>query len=452
MAVSPKNLTTQSNEAFFEEALKTNPKFASYVPGGTQARLTSGTVEALSKVPGALNEFYGGLMRLVFEKFDVARARNPYQDIGLMEEWAVPYGEYTQRDAIAQVKPIDPQYRGLENGQSVDMQRVRVPSLEERFFAQNYDFQSLLTQRTLEAKRILLTEGLVGQLMAGYMQGVETGRVVQENLVAKYTMHEGLASTAHPLKSTQVLTVTDWNTDLDAVTSDQLTGLLVAIDDIFGHMFALDCPISGNFNAAGFETRVEKDQYILILRTGIKNRINKKVLAGAFNPNYLNLGIDSIYDQNDFGGLKPYTDTDYTTELFPIMDAFGSETGYYITAENGDALVTAGSLIKQTATPYNTQAAVTICYKMTSFVTDVSTLANVVASSNVAWQDSMEDYIGIIVQRGIMGLHRQNGYTVAPAYPNVAGLYNNYWASAPNNGMYWDYYYNVIALKAPAGA
>lgn len=445
-----KALQSTSNATIFDEVLKNSPKFASFCPEGTQTRLTEAGVEALSKIPEAANEFFGTMMRVTFDKVDVARARNRFQDIGLLEEWPQPYGEFAQRYAVQAVKPISPQYKNLKNGQSVDQYVVRKPEITQRFFPLNYDTQNLISLQPYNFKRILLQEGQVGAVQGGILQGMDTGRVIQENLLIKYVINEMLNSKTHPLQESQQYKLDSWAsvTDLDQVTNDQFVEFLVAISDIFGTMFALDTPVTGAFNAAGFKTMVERDQYVMIARTGIKNRINKKVMAGAFNPSFLNLDIDQVYDMNDFGGGTAYTDENYATRLYPIFGALGDGTDYYITEEHANTAIGGGQLVKASASVNG--ATVEIGYKLTGQA-EASEIANAVPETNVVWKDNNPNILAIIIQKGALGIHRQNGITVSTV-PNFLGLYDNYIASSPNNGVYADYNYNLITISAPAGA
>lgn len=445
-----KALASQSNENYFAEVLKNSPKFASYVSGGTQARLTKTGVEALSAIPEATSEFFSTLLRVVWQKIDVARAQNNFERTGLVENWSVPYGEYTQRMSVDSVAPISPKYRGLQTGGTVDPFVIRKPSLKERFFPLNYDYQSLISLQDIDFKRILLQEGQVGAVVAGIMEGLETGRVIQENLLTKQVLNTGINSTKHPLQDTQKYKIESLTSnDIAEYTNDQLVDLLIALGDIFSGMFAVDNPATGMFNAANFKTRVESDEYVMFMRTGLKNRLNKITRAGTYNPEYLNLEIDGrIYDINDFGGLVPYADAENTTQLYPVFDIFGAESGYYISEANASGVDTLTAI---TATPAGGDA-VTIGYKVNTAGTDVSAISNVVAESAVAsWKDPNENVLAVIAQKGIMGINRQNGYTVTPIY-NPAGIYTNYWANEPNNGIYYDYNYNIIVITTNATA
>lgn len=450
MSKLSKALASQSNADYYAEVVKHSPKFASYTPEGTQSRLTKAGVEALDNIPEAKSEFFSTLLRVVWQKIDVARAQNDFEKTGICENWDVPYGEYTQRMSAGMVTPISPKYRGLTNGGSVDPYVIRKPELNERFFPLNYDYQSLISMQDIDFKRILLNEGQIGAVTAGIMEGLETGRIVQENLLTKQTLNAGINSAKHPLRDSQKYKVsTLTSNDIADYTNDQLVDLIVALGDIFSGMFAVDNPATGMYNAAGFKTRVESDQYVMFMRTGLKNRLNKITRAGTYNPEYLNLEIENrIYDINDFGGLIPYKEKEHTTRLYPIFDVFGSETGYYITEADG---TTAGDTLtkKETLTPAGTTV---IGYQVAKAGVDVASIANVVAEDAITdemWYDPNKNVLAIIAQKGIMGINRQNGYTVTPIY-NPAGIYTNFWANSPNNGIYYDYFYNMIVITTNA--
>lgn len=449
-----KAIASGSNEDYFAEVLKASPKFRSYTSAGTQTRITETGVEALNAIPEAKGEFYSTLLRVVWQKLDVARAVNRFEETGIMENWDMPYGEYTQRMAVQGVAPISPMYRGLQTGGTVDPNVINKPEISERFFPQNYDYQALLTEQQIDLKRVLLTPGEVGAVAGGIIEGIETGRVIQENVITKATLNQGINSTKHPLRGTQKYKIDTLTTnDIATYTNDQLTDILVALGDLFSGMFAVDNPATGMFNAANFKTRVESDQYVMLMRTGLKNRLNKITRAGTYNPEYLNLEIGNrIWDINDFGGLVPYADSEHTTQLYPIFNIFGGDTGYYISQANAETAVTAGSLVAKTTT--TTDGTVTIGYQISKAGTTAADIANSVDADNIDpanWVDPNANVIAIIAQRGIMGINRQNGFTVTPWY-NPAGIYTNYWANMPNNGIYYDYYYNIIVITTAATA
>ena len=159
-------LKSTSNKDFMAEVMKESPKFQGYVAAGTQGRFDKDSIEALSNNPEAMDEFYSTLMRVVFQKLNVARAENGFTRSGLVEQWAVPMGEYTQRMYVGAVAPISPQYRNLKQGDWVNQFIINKPEVDQSFWKLNYDRQSLLTLKRVDQKRIYLEEGQMGALTA----------------------------------------------------------------------------------------------------------------------------------------------------------------------------------------------------------------------------------------------------------------------------------------------
>lgn len=447
-----KAIASGSNADYYAEVVKNSPKFRSYTAEGTQSRLTKAGVEAISQIPEAKGEFYSTLLRVIWQKLDVARAVNSFERTGLMEYWDMPYGEYAQRMAVSGVAPISPKYRGLQTGNTVDPFVLNIPEIQERFIPLNYDYQALISEQQIDFKRMLLTDGQIGAVAGGLIEGLETGRVIQENVLTKQVLNTGLNSKKHPLRDTQKYKIESLTSnDVESYTNEQLVDLLVALGDIFSGMFAVDNPATGMYNAAGFKTRVESDQYVMLMRSGLKNRLNKITRAGTYNPEYLNLEIDNrIYDINDFGGLTPYTDSEHTTPLYPVFNIFGGETGYYIS--EADATSAGATLTKKSVTVGDNTSVVG--YQIATAGITPETITGAVSEDNIDpanWVDPNENIIAIIGQKGILGLNRQNGYTVTPIY-NPAGIYTNYWANSPNNGIYYDYFYNMIVITTNAAA
>ena len=65
---------------------------------------------------------------------------------------------------------------------------------------------------------------------------------------------------------------------------------------------------------------------------------------------------------------------------------------------------------------------------------------------DVYWDDPNKDVYAILADKGLVFQMRQNPYEVKPIY-NPRGLYTNYWASSPNNGIFVDHYYNMVVFK-----
>lgn len=444
MATVEQVLSGISNVQFWNEARAASPKFASVTAEGTKEIFSEKGFEALkaSDIDGTgstLNSFFGLSLRIAFQKLDVARARNGFEDSGLMEVYNTPNGGYVQRIAVESIKPITPAYTSLAEGGSVDPFVVRKPKTTQRFFQQNYNYQSLITIQEYQAKQIFLDEYGMGAYIAGILAGLDSGRIAQETVNVKEVFNAGINSTTYPLQSSQIIAC-NWATTLDALTEDQLRAFLTQIMDVFSAMGAADNVYTGAYNAAGFKTRVDQSDYVLLLRAGVKNRIKTLLRAGAYNPKDLALPIDRIVEVQDFGGLYPYAEEDYTTRLYSIYNPLGDDSGYYISAENGAAAVTAGTLTANTDSN-----GANIGYTVTSYSVDVSGITGATAENNCYWKDENSELIGAICQKGLIFENRQNPYEVQPIY-NPRGIYMNYWANSPNNGINFDYYYNCILL------
>lgn len=433
--VNVQALTGISNIEFWNEARKNSPKFASYTSEGTKETFTEKGFEALQASDlNVLNQFFELSLRVAFQKLDVARARNGFENSGLMEVYDTPNGGFVQRIAVQSIKPISPKYNGLAEGSSVDPFTVRKPKSSQRFFTQNYNYQNLISIQDFQVKQIFLDEYGMGQYIAGVLAGLDSGRIAQEVVNVKEVINAGLNSTAYPLKDTQKI-ATSLPADISTVTDAQLLAFIQSVLDLDTAMQAADVPFTGMYNAAGFETHVDSDQYVLLVRSGIKNRIKTMLTVGAYNPDDLTLPWN-IIEVNDFGGLYPYAEDSYTTRLYTIADTLGSQTGYYISEENATAA--GASLVKNEDSDGNT-----LGYQLAAVGVAASSIAGAVAADAVYWKDENAEVVAMVAQRGLIFENRQNPYSVQPIY-NPAGMYTNYWANSPNNGINYDYYYNCV--------
>lgn len=432
--ITPQALAGLTNVQFWNECRKNNAQFESYTSAGTKETFTEKGFEAIKASDlNILNKFFELSLRVAFQKVDIARASNPLTDSGLVEVYNTPNGGFVQRIAIDSISPISPVYNGLENGSSVDPYKVRKPKSSQRFFGQNYDYQNLITIQEFQARQIFLDEYGMGQYIAGILQGLETGRIKQEYVNIKEVLNAGINSTEYPLKDTQKI-ATQLPDDLSTVTDEQLRGFIEEIMDL---MTAMNTQVSsGQYNAAGFDTKVDNSDYVLLVRAGILNKIKTRLRVGAFNPEDLAIPVDRIVEVSDFGGLYPYAEAALTTRLYPVYDSFGSETGYFISEAN------AGTLTAKTASDG------TILGYQAPVNTNLPAFPKIVSKSAVHWKDENAEVKAMVAQKGLIFENIQNPYTVNPIY-NPAGLYTNYWASSPANGINYDYYYNVVVFVRP---
>ena len=430
--VTAKDISGISNVQFWNMARAKNPNFANHTAKGTADLFNEKGFEALKRDNVvALNEFFELSIRIAFQKVDVSRARNPLAELGLVEIYDTPNGGFVQRIAINSIKPVTPAFKGLEDGDSVDPFIVRKPTQQERFFGQNFDYQSFITIQDFQVKQIFLSEYGMGEFIAGILQGLANGYVLQEYVNTKEAINSALNSTDYALKDTQKLAVASW-TDAGPTDSD-LKSLILTIKDLATAMKTQ--AQTGMYNALGFETYVDSDEYVVLMRAGIKNRIQLQLELGAFNPETLTIPF-ATQEVSDFGGLVPYGDSALTQKLQPVYDRFGTVVGY----------VDANATINGYATKRKSDGRWIV-----NITTGSSTADTTIAEEDrgeVYWKDENAEVLAIVCQKGLIFENRQNPYTVSPIY-NPRGMYNNYWANSANNSINVDPNYNMIAIIKP---
>lgn len=371
------------------------PNFASITSQGTKDTFTSkGFSEATST--GALNEFFNLSIRTALNKIDVAKIKTRLQECGLVETFVGQLGGYLQRLSIEIIKPISPAYNNLVDGQSVDPFIVRKPESNERFYeCGNFNYQSFITISEFQAKTIFLEEYGIANFISGIMQGLENGYKLQKEVNIYEALNKCINDVA--LQSSQTVNVTI--ADVNNITNDEL---LLFIDTVKQTATKMNTAISTKaFNSLQFDTHRSPDEHILLLRAGIKDTIQTHLMVGAYNKEDLSLPFE-IVEVADFGGLKATSDG--STELYPKYSTIGELIGWS-TTDGGEA----------------------------------------VAENTIQWVDPNANVLGVIIQKGAIFEEIKEPYSVRPIH-NPRGLYDNYWASAPNNMIRYDKCYNVIKI------
>lgn len=398
-----------SNVEFWNAARNYSPNFLNSTSKATKEFFNENTFEEMkSNNLNILNDFFKISMRVAFQMITRSTAKNPLSDI--VVRYDTPFGGIQQRMAIHTMKPISPRFRGLKDGDSVDQYQVRLPKIEERFYRMNYDFQNLVTIQSYQMKEIFLSEFGMGEFQAGIMESCLTNsRIIQDyNNILQCIDTAILNSENFPMQDSQKigLSINDTNN----MTAEELTNMILAMKDV-ATSFETEAQTSA-FNQAKFKTSVSADDMILLIRAPIKNRISTSLMVGAFNPDYLSLPFSEVIPVSNFGGLIPYKENTFTTQVYPAYDAkFGNVIGYNDQPD-------------QTVAQYG--------------------------EDEVFFKDPNENVLALAIQKGGIFECRQNGIEIN-AVPNYAGQYVNYWMSSPNNLLAWDRYYASIAfVKADA--
>lgn len=409
MAVSTKavmnNLAAMSNVKLFNALRDKNPSFASITSKATSELFTERGFEMLKTTNlDVINKFTELSLRVAFQLMSVSHAKNPLEESGLVQVYSTPNGGYIQRMAVNTIKPVSPAYKDLKNGDDISPFIVRKPTASERFAMKNFDYQSFITIQDYQLKEAWINTNGMGQYLAGVMEGLQNGYVIQEYANTMEAINAAINSTNFPLQDTQKIVCTF--ADKDNPTNDELTTFILAMKDLASAM-KLSAQ-TGAYNAGKFKSTIDPSDMVVFIRPGIKNKISVNLMTGAFNPENLSIPFE-VREIPNFGGLIPYKDAEFTTRLYPAYDAkTGEQIGF---AES-----------------------------------EGQTVASV-SEDEVFYKDPNEDVIAMVAQKGLIFKTVQNPYSVAPIY-NPRGLYTNYWANCPNNGINFDHFYNMVIIKS----
>lgn len=430
------SLTSITNATLWDEARKASPTFASHTAKATADLFTEKGFESITRNGlNVINEFFELSLRVGFQMLNASKAKNPFEGTGLVQVYDTPNGGFVQRIAVHSVKPVSPAYKGLQDGASVDPFIVRKPKQDERFFQQNFDYQSFITVQDFQVKQIFISEYGMGAFVAGIMQGLRNGYTIQEYENTLECLSAALNSTDHPLQDTQVVAVDSWGSGTGgAIAAADLTSLIKNVKDISTAMDVV--PQTSAYNAGKFATLVDKSDLILLMRAGIKTEIDLKLEVGAFNPDRLALPFPIVEVEN-FGGLLPYMDGGESADVLqqPVYDVLGEVVGW---------LPKAGVTINGYATKRASDGKWVV--NITSGGATADTTIN--EGEPDIWVDPNANVLAVLIQKGAIFENAQNPYMVRPI-ENPRGLYTNYWASRPNNGINYDHYYTMVVFRKP---
>lgn len=390
-----------SNVDFWNELRRSNPTFASHTSEATADLFTERGWSTITRTGmNTVDEFWGLALPFFLDIVNISHAKDPLEEGNVGEYFETPYGEYVQRMSINSVKPINASYRNLTNGQSPDPYVVRKPTANNRFFPRNFDYASLITiPDEWEQKRIFLSEYGMSEFMAGVFTGLENGYILQKYLNKKEAINAAINSNKlQPSQKVPVVLPAD-------PTPDQMVAYQLQIADVIEGLTI--SAQTGGYNQEKFASTQEKSRLRLLVRPGYKNRLAMMVARGSYNADTLNLDVE-IVTVPDFGGLVPYKEAAYTTQLYPVYDTnFGDVIGYAET--EGATVVT-------------------------------------VALEDAFQKDPNANVVAILADTGFLVEFRQNPYRVEPIR-NPRGLYTNYWASSPNNTIAYDPLYNMVIFE-----
>ena len=393
-----------SNAQLWNLCRKYDTNFKKHTSEATSEYFNEKSFEALKRTDiNTIDNFFEISLRVAFQMLNVSKAKNIFEDKGLVQVYSTPQGGYTQRITITDLKPVNPQFIELTDGSSVDPYIIRKPKIDERFFEQNFNFQNCITLQEDRIKRIFIMEDGMSSFISGVMSSLETSYKKQECVNIYNCLNKILTSDKYPMQDSQIIEVK--MTDAANPTNDELASFILSTQDLLS---AMETSISSTaFNSAKFNTYVDKSELIMLIRPQLKNRIKVNLRVGAYNPEDISIDLDQIEVQH-FGGLEPYADNKFTTPVNPHYDSLGSQDGWATTAAP----------------------------------------ETVLSDNDIFWKDPNADVLAMIVQKGIIFENKQNPYEVQTAGYNPRGRYITYFANVANNSIVIDNIYTAVAIKA----
>lgn len=410
------------------------PNFASQTSKGTAELFTARGFDQLAQFDSSiLNDFFNLSLRVFLQKIDVADVKDLLSDQDFGESYDTPYGGYVQRLSINSVKPISPGYKGLHDGDSPDPFVVRKPETNERFWTQNFDYASLITTPDQALyKNMFVAEDGMSRYLGGIMKALQNGYTLQKYVNKLEALNAGIHSTNFPLKATQQYETAD------VTDSASIIAFIKLVRDIVSAMTFN--PATAAFNSYGFESTQEKDRLRLLVKPQLMNQI--ATISRLNSPEDMSLPI-KIVQVNNFGGLTPNL---HDGDVFPAgtikMDTTQNPTyESYKAASTLQSDFTVGSE-EYTATEIYDDFGTKVA---TAFWN--SSVGQVyVPCEYTKYDDPNADLLAVIADKGYIFENVQNPYQVEPIR-NPRGLYTNFWASSPNNGIVVDHLYNVVTIS-----
>ena len=398
------SLNGVTNTQLWNLCRKYDTNFKKHTSEATSDFFNEKSFEALKRTDiNTIDNFFEISLRVAFQMLNVSKARNIFENKGLVQVYSTPQGGYTQRITITDLKPVNPQFVELVDGSSVDPYIIRTPKIEERFVEQNFNFQNCITLQEDRVKRIFIMEDGMSSFISGVMSSLETSYRKQECVNIYNCLDKILTSEKFPLQDSQIIEVE--MADSKNPINDELASFILSTQDLIS---AMDTSISSTaFNSGKFNTYVDKSDLVMLIRPQLKNRIKVNLRVGAYNPEDISIPLEQIEVQN-FGGLEPYSDANFTTPVNPHFGPLGEQDGW-----------------------------------TTSSAPEV-----IIPDNQIYWKDPHEDILAMVVQKGIIFENQQNPYEVQTAGYNPRGRYITYFANVANNSIVIDNIYTAVAIKS----
>lgn len=424
-----KGLGKLTNTQLFEIAQEKSATFDSltakisrdeFLNGGKIGGVDATTISAIK------NEFLKTVITWALGEVRGHRVKNALEAGGVGVRY---YDEYTGAKQIMFVgarKPVNPQYLGLQDGDSLDQDEVRKPVVYDRFYCKNMNYSNWITIQPVMMKDAFNGPNGFGMYdviswILADLEGKYTKEAyLTEKEVINYAINNNVDNDR--LQDSQIVEVEF--ADVNAPTKEEMTNLINVLKDTKDAITVED---TGAFNACGFEDVQEVENLRFIARPTYVNKIETALYANAFNKDDLKTGIQMV-KINNFGGLQPKDANDAALQM--VYDKNGAVMGY----------IDANATVNGPATYKNGQWVVNI------------TSAGVTADTTFPtepdhWDDPNANVIGVICDYRFLEIDESNPY-ILRVHQNDRGLYDNYFTHKPGDGVHYRSDRNFVVIKA----
>ena len=428
-------VTKMSNADFLTKVAELAPQFKEIASRVAKEGFTESNFEAMSQLPTGqdnVSHFYSIACLVGMQFVDYAGFRNKVDEIGVIERLAMPFAEYIQRNRVKRIKNVNPAWKGLKDGDSVDPYVVRKPEIEQDYYGgKNVAYQTFITMQDWDLKAHWLSENGIGEIVGAVFTMIDLDRAEFDYGLYKEALNGAINSTSHALQGSQKIelaapTATVANFTAATFTKAELVEL---VEDLIDIAEAIESNVTlTTFNAAKYPMPLNTSDLVMMIRPGYKAKI-RTMLADVYHDENLKIPFDMKVVEN-FGGLVPY-DSD-NAELQPVYDSLGAMVGYVKKSYTNVSAATYDATNDKYTVKYGAQQGST---------------ADVTPESGVDhYVDPNEKVIAVLAQKGLIFELIQNPFNVRPIF-NPRGEYTNTFFNQLDNYLGVNYSKALITIS-----
>lgn len=428
-------VTKMSNADFLQKVAELAPQFKEVASKVAKEGFTESNFEAMSQLPTGqdnVSNFYSIACLVGMQFVDYAGFKNKVDEIGVIERLAMPFAEYIQRNRVKRIKNVNPAWKGLKDGDSVDPYVVRKPEIEQDYYGgKNVAYQTFITMQEFDLKRGWLSENGIGNIVGAVFNMIDLDRAEFDYALYKEALNGAINSTSHALQGSQKIVLAAPTATVANFTAATFTKaeLVELVEDVIDIGEAIESNVTLNtFNAAKYPMPINTSDLVMMIRPGYKAKI-RTLLADVYHDENLKIPFEMKVVEN-FGGLVPF-DSD-NAELQPVYDSLGAMVGYVKKSYTNVSAATYDETNDKYTVKYGAQQGST---------------ADVTPESGVDhYVDPNEKVIAVIAQKGLIFELIQNPFNVRPIF-NPRGEYTNTFFNQLDNYLGVNYTKALITIS-----